>query len=69
MHTSNRRRREERQWIVAQRLDRPQCLAPRKPQRRPERFRLGELRDCSGRDAGAAPEIVDRGGLLSGHRG
>jgi hypothetical protein len=30
--------------------------------------RVGELHDCSGRDAGTAPEIVDRGGLLSGHR-
>jgi len=31
-------------------------------------IRVGELHDCSGRDAGTAPEIVDRGGLLSGHR-
>ena len=52
---------EQRQRLVAQRLDRPERLAPRQPQRRPEGVGLGELYQAGGRHAGAAPEIVDRG--------
>ena len=57
---ARRRGGEERQRLVAQRLDRPERLAPDESQRRLEGVGLGDLHERGGGNAGAPPQIVDR---------
>ena len=51
---------EQRQRLVAQRLDRPERLAARQAERWPERIGFGETDQRRSRNAGAPPEIIDR---------
>ena len=53
------RRREERQFLVAQSLDGPQGVAAREAEGRAKAIGLGDLGQRRDRHAGAAPEIVD----------
>jgi hypothetical protein len=57
---ARRGRREQRQRLISQRLDRPERFAPGEPHRRPEGVGLGELDQRDGGHASAAPKVIDR---------
>ena len=63
------RRRRTAARFVAQRLDRPQRVAAGELQRWTECIGFGEPDECGGRNAGTAPEIVDRAERLLGASG
>jgi hypothetical protein len=56
---AGRRGGEERKRFIAQRLDRPERLAPGEFQRRVEAVGLGDPHERRGRNAGATPKIID----------